>query len=82
VESPDSSNRIIIAQRHPLPDPAALVAAAQQLQAALKPYGVPIDRYPAQLTTVADWDTHARVLTDQYSPANLLKGQPQDHAGQ
>lgn len=82
LKSPDSSNRIIIAQRHPLPDPAALVAAAQQLQAALKPYGVPIDRYPAQLTTVADWDTHARVLTDQYSPANLLKGQPQDHAGQ
>jgi spermidine synthase len=83
LKSPDSANRIIIARRQPLPDRATLDAAAQQLQAALKPYGVPIDRYPAQLTTDADWDTHARVLTDQYSPANLLKGQARDQgAGQ
>ena len=37
-------------------------------------YGVPIATYPSQLDTKPDWDTHARILTDQYSPANLLKG--------
>jgi len=76
LKSPDSANRIIIAARHALPERAALDATAEQLRAVLKPYGVPIGTYPAQLTTAADWDTHARVLTDQYSPANLLKGQP------
>jgi spermidine synthase len=75
LRSPDSSNRIIIARRQPLPDRAALDAVAKELEGTLKPLGVPIEDYPAQLTTVADWDTHARVLTDQYSPANLLKGQ-------
>jgi spermidine synthase len=78
LRAPDSSNRIIIARRPPLPDKTALEVEAQRLRAVLKPYGVPIDRYPAQMTTDTDWDTHARVLTDQYSPANLLKGQPQD----
>jgi len=75
LKSPDSANRIIIVGRRALPDRAALDATAQQLQPVLKPYGIPIETYPAQLTTVADWDIHARVLTDQYSPANLLKGQ-------
>lgn len=75
LKSQDSANRIIIVARRALPDRAALDAAAAQLGAALKPYGVPIETYPAQLTTDVDWDTQARVLTDQYSPANLLKGQ-------
>ncbi len=73
-KSPDTSNRIIIARRGPLPDQEALAHAAAQLVTPLRPYDVPIDTYPAQLDTKPDWDTHARVLTDQYSPANLLKG--------
>jgi hypothetical protein len=27
-------------------------------------------------STRPDWDTKARVLTDQYSPSNLLNGPP------
>ena len=73
-KTPGSSNRVIIARRGPLPDERTLVRAAAALVIALKPLGVPIDDYPAQLTTQPDWDVHARVLTDQYSPANLLKG--------
>ncbi len=72
--SPDSSNRIIIARRGPLPDKESLARTAAQLVVALRPYGVPITTYPAQLDTTPDWDTQARVLTDQYSPANLIKG--------
>jgi len=42
----------------------------------LKPYGVPIEDYASTMGTSADWDVTARILTDQYSPANLLKAQP------
>jgi spermidine synthase len=76
LRSADTSNRVIIARRGRLPDADALERAAEPLIVALKPYDVPIDRYPAEMTTTPDWDRNARVLTDQYSPANLLKGRP------
>ena len=72
-----TQNRVIIASRAALPDPATLDAIAQRLTAALAPYGVPIGSYPGQLKTTADWRADARVLTDQYSPANLLRGADQ-----
>jgi len=71
--APDSANRIIIARRAALPDEAAMRRTARQLRNRLKPYGVPITSYPSRLTTRVDWDLEARVLTDQFSPANLLK---------
>ena len=71
----DSANRVIIASRVTVPDPQALVAVAMQLAPALLPYGVSIERYPPLFKTRPDWAVDARVLTDQYSPANLLKGQ-------
>jgi spermidine synthase len=74
-KSPDSANRIIIARRGALPDRATLDTTARSLDAALTPLGVPIRRYPARLDTGVDWNRHARVLTDQYSPANLLKAE-------
>jgi spermidine synthase len=75
LKSPDSANRIVIARRGPLPDRATLDERARQLRDMLKPYAVPIRSYPARLTTRPDWNADARLLTDQYSPANLLKGQ-------
>ncbi len=72
----DTANRVIIARRGPLADKARLLRAAKPLVPALSPYGVPIADYPAAMLTAPDWDRHARVLTDQYSPANLLKGRP------
>lgn len=76
LKSDDTANRVIIARRGSLLDAASLDRAAQPLIAALKPYGVAIERYPAQMKTTPDWKRDARVLTDQYSPANLLKGRP------
>ena len=73
-KSPDSANRIVVARRGVLPDRASLEAAARSLDTTLAPFGVPIRRYPARLDTRVDWNRDARVLTDQYSPANLLRG--------
>ncbi len=76
LKSTDTANRVIIARRGPLASEAALLQAARPLTRTLGSYGVPITTYPAAMATTQDWDPHARVLTDQYSPANLLKGRP------
>ncbi len=69
---PGSGNRVIIAQHDGVPDQGALRAPAQQLHPRLRDYDVTILEYPARLSTRPDWNTNRRVLTDQYSPGNLL----------
>ena len=68
---PESANRVVIAAEN-LPEPAELRERAKAWRQRLKPYAVPITRYPRHMTTNVDWDTRARPLTDDYSPANLL----------
>ncbi len=71
----DSSNRIVIAPVANLSD-ETLLARARELEAPLKPYAVPIRKFSRNLVRLRgaapDWDTGARVFTDQYSPANVL----------
>jgi spermidine synthase len=67
-----SGNRIILAKKQALPSIASLNAPARQLFERLRPYGINLLEYPAQLSTRPDWDVDTRILTDQYSPANLL----------
>ncbi|WP_038180310.1 spermidine synthase [Vibrio rhizosphaerae] len=67
-------NRIIIVGngKQALPSRQVMQQRAKSLAKPLAPYNVLIDRYPALMSTKADWDRTARPLTDQYSPANLL----------
>ncbi|MDO9521426.1 MAG: fused MFS/spermidine synthase [Pseudohongiella sp.] len=67
-----SGNRIILAKKQNMPSVAELHAPARALYEKLRPYGINFLEYPAQLSTRADWNTSTRILTDQYSPANLL----------
>ena len=76
LRSEDTANRVIIASRAALPDTIRLELAAKALVEPLQPYGVPIEQYASTMNTTVDWDVTARMLTDQYSPANLLKAQP------
>lgn len=69
---PGSGNRLILATKSALPSPGDLRSPARALYDALEPYGVNLMEYPPRLTTRPDWDTSTRILTDQYSPANLL----------
>jgi len=69
---PGSGNRLILATKNELPPPGELRSPARDLYDALAPYGVNLMEYPPRLTTRPDWDTSTRILTDQYSPANLL----------
>jgi len=69
---PGTGNRIIVATPQALPSQGDLRGPAQALHHRLTDYGVSLLEYPARLTSRPDWDRSVRVLTDQYSPANLL----------
>ena len=73
---PESANRVILVPGRPA-DEATILANAERLKKSLRPYSVPIKRYAhlviKGIDKAPDWDTSARLLTDQYSPANLLQ---------
>lgn len=81
-----TGNRVILvpqakfnpADRDPI-SASLLRARAEDLAPALEPYQVPITQYARILARLAnekpDWNTKARSLTDQFSPANVLSSQ-------
>ena len=75
VRSRISANRVILATNGELPDRETLASVGRTLGPRLAPYDVRINEFLPGFSTEADWDESARVLTDQYSPANLLSNQ-------
>jgi spermidine synthase len=69
---PESANRVVLAMRAPFPPREFFVARASKLALRMRRYGVDIESYLPRIDGRKDWDPTARVLTDQYSPANLL----------
>jgi len=65
-------NRVIIAANGPLPSDAELRANAEQFEEAFESFGFSTSKVLALFSRKQDWKPNARVLTDQYSPANLL----------
>lgn len=65
-------NRVIIARAGELPDNDTLRRNAERWQGALAPAGVDSGWLRGLFDTTADWRADARVLTDRYSPSNLL----------
>lgn len=65
-------NRVILAMNKPLPTQQQILAESAKLQPQFAAFGVDTDRMLPLITTRHDWQEDARVLTDQYSPANLL----------
>lgn len=70
---PSSGNRIIIARDELLPPRGKMMQTARDLAPRVGRFGVPLLEYPNRLSTRVDWDRSRRVLTDQYSPSNLLR---------
>jgi spermidine synthase len=65
-------NRVIITRLGTMPDAAQLRAAAQPFLDPFEVFGVDAAELLPLFTQQRDWDPRARILTDQYSPANLL----------
>jgi len=72
LKSGVSANRIILASRAQLPGVVILKNRARKLNKRLKPYAVDLTEYVNRLSRRRDWDSLAKILTDQYAPANLL----------
>lgn len=71
---PGTGNRVIVSSSKELPDREFLVTNARLLAPQLEPYSVNIMSFPRYLSRERDWDPSKRLLTDQYAPANLLRG--------
>ena len=67
-----ASNRIIITRLGGLPPLAEIRANARSWAPALTRRGVDMGWLTGLMTTKSDWRANARILTDQYSPSNLL----------
>ncbi|MBF0184819.1 MAG: fused MFS/spermidine synthase [Magnetococcales bacterium] len=68
-------NRIIIASKQPLPNEAQLARNADLVEEKLQRFGVTKQWLLPLFTQKVDWPSNSRMLTDQYSPANLLINQ-------
>ena len=71
-------NRVIIASNGPLPDDAQLRANSAKFRKAFDSFGFSANKLLPLFSRKQDWERDARVLTDQYSPANLLNLGGQD----
>ncbi len=69
----EKTNRVIVVSNEPLPSIESLKSKVGQYQDQLLEYGVDATRVFDAISDEINWDTDAKVLTDQYSPANLLK---------
>jgi spermidine synthase len=67
-----AANRVVVARPAGLPTAAQIRSQAAQYELVLRSFGVDSNDVQTMFNTDVDWDTKARVLTDQYSPANLL----------
>lgn len=72
---PESANRVVLAPKGRVSDDD-IRTRSKALTRRLRTYNVPLRRYAKQIIRQRkkspDWDTTARTLTDQFSPANLL----------
>jgi hypothetical protein len=71
---PGTGNRVIVASTVDLPDSETLMANAMMLKPDFEHYKIDLRKYVPNMNRVPDWKTDKRLLTDQYAPANLLRG--------
>jgi spermidine synthase len=69
-----SGNRVILLKVDALPEKDALVRNARLLDASLRRFGVDSEWLLPRFDAARDWPADTRVLTDRYSPSNLLNG--------
>jgi spermidine synthase len=65
-------NRIIYAQPNKLADRSALEANAKTFAPAFEKHGFDPDWILDMASTERDWDKNTKILTDQFSPSNIL----------
>ena len=74
LKMPGTGNRVIVASTADLPDSETLMANAMMLKPDFEHYKIDLRKYVPNMNRDPDWKTDKRILTDQYAPANLLRG--------
>jgi spermidine synthase len=74
LKMPGTGNRVIVASTVDLPDKETLMANAMMLKPDFEHYKIDLLKYVPNMNRDPDWKTDKRLLTDQYAPANLLRG--------
>jgi spermidine synthase len=69
-----SDNRVILATAGSLPSRELLRRNADAIEAQLRRLGTGRDSLLPMFSLQVTWPAGTRILTDQYSPANLLNG--------
>ncbi|CDS55244.1 Spermidine synthase-like protein [Polaromonas sp. CG9_12] len=69
-----TENRVILAQNSELPPMEKIQSNAGQLEQKLNHFGTGKNWLLPLFSTKVDWPEGTRILTDQYSPGNLLNG--------
>jgi spermidine synthase len=75
VRNYKNSNRIILATNGKFPSLSLMDQRAKRLQESLIPFAVDLIKVSKQMTSTSidqDWPENTKLLTDQFSPANLL----------
>lgn len=75
VRNRKNSNRIILTANNTLPTGEVIIDRVKKLTLNLSPFGVDIAQISSNMTSTKeeqDWSDNTKVLTDQFSPANLL----------
>jgi spermidine synthase len=67
-----SANRVIVAKNGDLPTDDQIRASAHRWKSSFEQLGFEHSNLSDMFSRKVDWNPRARVLTDQYSPANLL----------
>ena len=67
-------NRVILIRQNGLPERGELNRNADALEAKLAPFGADKDWLLPMFGIESGWPRNTRILTDQYSPSNLLNG--------
>jgi spermidine synthase len=65
-------NRVVLATKGKLPELSVIEANAERFEAPYEAFSIDVPRLVRMFSVKRDWNAQARVLTDQYSPANLL----------
>lgn len=69
-----AGNRIIVTGKRAVPTEEQLEVAIKTVPGNLQAYGIELEELVDMADTHPDWRDDAPVLTDQYSPVNLLQG--------
>ncbi len=68
------NNRVILSKKDGLPGMSEIEHNADLVEGRLKPFSIGKDWLLPLISTDVQWPENTRLLTDQYSPANLLNG--------